>query len=293
MSFLKQLLKPFVEFDADNPQGQQQQPPAPQGGSPKPSYQAPPVQQPTPPKPNPPKATTPRPSTPTPPKQATPLSSQTKPVPKQPTPVQQAPVPAPISGPAHHPLIDAPAINITDQVPTFSPSGTLVEPLPEHVQYFEKLIDDANQTNPLFKGADYKEFVDSKIDIDDIQDEALKYRTAYNVLKSTGLTKEKLLATGQEYINLIGRDMNTFQGAYAMKYNKEIRQKELLIQKKAQELQVLAQQMNALKAEINSLTQDINLTKDKINTTKASFLLAGEKKQNEIDTELQKIAKLF
>jgi hypothetical protein len=82
-------------------------------------------------------------------------------------------------------------------VPTFSPSGTLIEPLPEHVQYFEKLIDDANRSQPYFQGTDFKEFVDSKLDIDDIQDEALKYRTAYNVLKSTGLSKEKLLATGR------------------------------------------------------------------------------------------------
>jgi len=58
-------------------------------------------------------------------------------------------------------------------------------------------------------------------------------------------------------------------------------------------LQALTQRMNALKAEINQLTQDINLTKDKLNTTKNSFLLAGENKQKEIETELQKIAQYF
>lgn len=195
--------------------------------------------------------------------------------------------------PVHHPLIDKSFIDVADRVPTYSPSGLLIEPLPEHVQYFERLIDDANRTNPLFQGTDYKEFVDSKFDIDDIQDEALKYRTAYNVFKSTGLTRDKLLSTGQEYLNLIGRDMNAFQGAYAMKYKKEVGQKEQLIQKKAEELQALAQRMAALKAEINGLTQEINLTKDKLNTTKASFLLAGEQKQKEIEEELQKISQYF
>jgi septal ring factor EnvC (AmiA/AmiB activator) len=135
--------------------------------------------------------------------------------------------------------------------------------------------------------------VDSKIDIDDITDETIKYRTAFNVLKSTGLTKEKLMSTGQEYLNLIGRDLNAFQSAHANQYQKEVKQKELLIQKKAEELQQLTQKINVLKSEINSLTQDINLTKEKLNTTKNSFLWAGENKQKEIQTELEKIAQMF
>jgi predicted nucleic acid-binding Zn-ribbon protein len=179
------------------------------------------------------------------------------------------------------------------QVPTYSPTGTLSGPLPEHQQYFEKLIEEHNARNPLFQGPDFKEFVDSKLDIDDIQDEALKYTTAYNILKSSGLTKDKLLSTGQEYINLIGRDLNAFQSAQALQYKKEVSQKEQLIQKKAEELQTLSQKINALKSEINQLTQDVDLTKDKLNTTKNSFLLAGEKKQKEIQTELQKIARYF
>lgn len=248
MSFLKQLLNPFIEFDAAK-------------------------------------------------KEEAPQKAASSPAPPPPPP-QAAPVPAGAPAPdepAHHPLIDGDksATAASPQLPTFSPSGTLREPLPEHVQYFEKLIDDANSTHPFFQGTDYKEFVDSKIDIDDIQDEALKYKTAFNVLKSTGLTREKLLATGQEYLNLIGRDLNAFQSAHAQQYKKNVEQKEALIRKKAEELQALAQRMNALKTEINQLTQDINLTKQTLDTTKNSFLLAGERKQNEIVAELQKIAGYF
>jgi hypothetical protein len=192
---------------------------------------------------------------------------------------------------AQHPLITSSPVSAS--VPVYSPDGTIAGALPEHEKYFEKLIDDANLTNPLFKGSDFKEFVDGKLDIDDIADEAIKYRTAFNVLKSTGLTKEKLFSTGQEYLNIIGRDLNNFQSAHANQYNKEVKQKEIQIQKKTEELQVLSQRMNALKSEINGLTQDINLTKDKLNITKNSFLLAGEKKQAEIQAELEKIAQFF
>ena len=253
MSFLKQLLTPFVEFEEEKK------------------------------------------------KQAAAGNKQAAPAlkPGQQPAAPAAPTGTPAAIPdenATHPLITSPAKAAATppaQIPTYSPSGTITGPLPEHEQYFERLIEEANAKNPLFQGTDFKEFVDSKVDIDDIADETIRYRTAFNVLKSTGLTKEKLLATGQEYLNLIGRDLNAFQGAHAQQYKKEVGQKEQLIQKKAEELQTLTQRINGLKAEINQLTQEINVTKDKLDTVKNSFLLAGEKKQTEIQTELEKIAKLF
>lgn len=259
MSFLKQLLTPFVEFEEDKKKGAANQPN--QAAAP---------------------ANSPNPGT---------IAAQ-PPV----NPVIQPAAPAPEN--AQHPLITG--SNTTSSVVTpssppvaYTPGGTLASPLPEHEQYFERLIDEANAKNPLFQGTDFKEFVDSKVDIDDIQDEVLRYKTAFNVLKSTGLTKEKLLSTGQEYLNLIGRDLNAFQSAHSQQYQKEVRQKEFIIQKKAEELQALTQRLNTLKAEINQITQDINMTKDKLNTTKNSFLLAGENKQKEIQTELQKIVQYF
>lgn len=239
MSFLKQLLTPFIEFEEQKKKDE---------------------------------------------------ANQSKPVPPSAAKI----TPPAADEKAEHPLITGSGVGSNpNQIPTYSPDGTIAGPLPEHEQYFEKLIDDANLTNTFFQGTDYKEFVDSKVDIDDITDENIRYTTAFNVLKSTGLTKDRLLSTGQEYLNLIGRDLNAFQSAHNQKYQKEVGQKEQVIQKKAEELQVLSQRINALKSEINQLTQDITLTKDKLNTIKNSFLLAGEKKQNEIQTELQKIAQYF
>jgi hypothetical protein len=249
MSFLKQLLSPFVEFEEgkENEQLKENKGAAP-GATPTPAA----------------------------------------------TPAQVTPAAPSANDNAQHPLISGSnATANTNQIPTYSPSGTIAGPLPEHQQYFERLIDEANKTQPIFQGIDFKEFIDSKLDIDDIQDEAIKYRTAFNVLKSTGLTKEKLFTTGQEYLNVIGRDMNAFQSAHSQKYQKEVRQKEQQIQKKAEELQNLTQKINALKTEINQLTQEINVTKDNLNTIKNSYLLAGENKQNEIQAELQKIAQYF
>lgn len=245
MSFLKQILKPFVEFDEDIQKREE----AKQNASPSPSQ---------------------------------------KPVER----IQEIPLPY---NESTHPLINEvkKEQSKADVIPTYSPTGTLDKPLPEHVEYFEKLIDHANANNPAFTGADYKEFIENKLDIDDIADESLKYRTAYNILKGSGLTKAKLLQTGHQYLDLIGRDLNNFQGAQGMKYRKEIGPKEEEIEKKAIELQALQQKINQLKGDINSLTQEVNVAREKMNTARSSFLLAGEMKQKEIAGELKKIDQYF
>lgn len=200
---------------------------------------------------------------------------------------------APIDENTEHPLITEGMVTSSPQAQATLPQSNISTPLPEHQQYFEKLIDQANATNPLFQGSDYKEFTDSKMDIDNITDEETRYKTAFNILKRTGLNKEKLLMTAHEYHNIIGRDLNAFQGAHSQKYQKEVKQREQLIQKKAEELQSLSEKINALKKEISLLSQEMTETKDKLNLTKNSFLLAGEKKQLEIQEELQKIEKYF
>lgn len=249
MSFLKQLLNPFIEFDEDTKNKA--------SGANAPVPPTPPVQ------------------------------------PSKPLP--QATFAAPAADEvAEHPLISGKAaVPAANQIPTYSPGGTIAGPLPEHHKYFENLIQEANNKNPLFQGTDFKEFVDSKVDINDITDETVRYKTDFNVLKSTGLTKDKLITTGQEYLNIIGRDLNAFQSAHSQQFKKEVGAKETLIQKKAEELQNLTQRINALKTEINSLTQEINITKDKLSTVKNSFLLAGEIKQKEIQSELEKIQQYF
>lgn len=217
------------------------------------------------------------------------------------TPAQQAPpkpvaptvVPAQNQQPAQQPPITE------YQIPVPSPSLTpgaqtgAVSALPEHQTYFENLIEEANAKNPFFAGTDFKEFIDSKSDIDSISDEPTRYRTAFAVLKRTGLTKERLLSTGQEYLNLIGRALNSYQSAFAQQYQKEVKAKEALLQKKAEEVQALNEKIAALKTDMKQISGEIDLSKQKLDANKSSFLAAGETKQTEIQDELQKIQQYF
>jgi hypothetical protein len=159
--------------------------------------------------------------------------------------------------------------------------------------YFENLVEEANAKNPLFQGTDFKEFIDSKIDVEAIADEGTRYKTAFNVLKRTGLTKEKLVTTGQQYINLIEQDLKGFANAFNQQYQSEVEQKEQLLQKKAEELQSLNEKITGLNNEMKQMSQQIVQNKEKLNTNKNSFLSAGEDKKKEIENELQKIDQYF
>lgn len=174
--------------------------------------------------------------------------------------------------------------------PNSSPKSA---PLNDYHQYFENLIEEANTNNPLFQGTDFKEFIDSKIDVEAIADEGTRYKTAFNVLKRTGLTKERLITTGGEYLKLIDQDLKGFADAYNQQYKADVEQKEQLLQKKAEELKALNDKISALNQEMKQLSEQVIQNKEKLNVNKTAFVDAGENKKKEIEIELQKINQYF
>ena len=177
---------------------------------------------------------------------------------------------------------------------TYKPTDTInAAALTEYHKYFENLIEEANAKNPMFQGTDFKEFIDSKIDVEAIADEGTRYKTAFNVLKRTGLTKEKLVTTGQQYMQLIDQDLKGFADAYNQQYKNDVEQKEQLLQKKAMELQELNDKITALNAEMKQLSQQVKQNKEKLDHNKNAFVTAGVQKKKEIENELQKINQYF
>lgn len=164
---------------------------------------------------------------------------------------------------------------------------------PDYQKHFEDLITEANLNNANFQGTDFKEFIDSKFDVEAIADEGTRYKTAFNVLKRAGLTKERLMSTGRDYINIIENDIKGFESAYTQQYKTNVEQKDLLLQKKAAELQELNKRIAVLNQEISQMSQEIVQSREKLNSNKQSFTLAGEHKKKEIQNELQKIDQYF
>jgi uncharacterized protein (DUF3084 family) len=172
--------------------------------------------------------------------------------------------------------------------PAQSPDGS-VDDSRDFKLHFNKLIEEANQKNPIFQGADLKEYLDTIAELDTIPDEQAKIKTAFNILKKTGLTKDKLLTTGREYIKLIEHDLAGIEGAFAQQYKNEVELKEQQIQNKTLELEALNKKIKDISSEIGQLTQEITQSKTQLTNNKNQFILAGEHKKSELETELQKI----
>jgi hypothetical protein len=190
------------------------------------------------------------------------------------------------------------AVNTTTATaPSYSPSqatsSSNSSASNDYHKYFEKLIEEANAKSPMFQGTDFKEFIDSKIDVEAIADEDMRYKTAFNVLKRTGLTKEKLVTTGQEYIKLIDQDLKGFTDAYNQQYKADVETQEQLLQRKAEELQALNDKISALNQEMKQMSEQVVQNKEKLSSNKNAFISAGEEKKNEIQMELQKINQYF
>jgi len=184
--------------------------------------------------------------------------------------------------------------------PVISPSDNSAskpaEPAPSRTNdtgnfrsFFDKLIEEANEKNPIFQGTDIKEFIDTKVELDSIPDEATKIKTAFNVLKRTGITKDKLLNTGQEYIKLIEHELAGIEGAFSQQYKNDVQLKEEQIQAKAQEITALNDKISAIHQEISSLSQQVSQSKEQLTNNKNQFILAGQQKKSELESELNKI----
>jgi uncharacterized small protein (DUF1192 family) len=176
---------------------------------------------------------------------------------------------------------------------TVSVNATATAGVTTYQQHFEELIEEANAKNPLFQGTDLKEFIDSKVDVESIADEGARYKTAFNVLKRTGLTKERLIKTGQQYIAIIENDLKGFENAFAQQYKKDVEQVEQVLEQKNLELKTLNERIATLTQEIKQISATVAENKNRMNTNKSAFILAGENKKKELQAELEKINQYF
>ncbi|MEJ7768949.1 MAG: hypothetical protein WKF89_14125 [Chitinophagaceae bacterium] len=164
---------------------------------------------------------------------------------------------------------------------------------PEYQKHFDDLIDEANAKNPLFEGTDLKEFIESKVDVEAIADEETRYKTAFNVLRRTGLTKERLVTTGKHYINIVENDLKGFESAYTQQYKTDVEQMEQAMQQKVLELKSLNDRIALLSEEITKTNEMVAKSKDRLNANKSAFMIAGENKKKELQAELEKINQYF
>lgn len=134
-----------------------------------------------------------------------------------------------------------------------------------------KILFDAIERNNL-EGFDYLEFKNSLKSLENvIADEGTRYKSAFEMAKTMGLSKDGLVKAASHYIAVLSEEYTKFNSSVE-------HQKGIKIQERADQMKALENDMSQKKATIDKLTAEINADKEQLALIKA-----------EIDESAQKI----
>lgn len=161
---------------------------------------------------------------------------------------------------------------------------------------FNELLMKAIETNNL-DGFDYLEFKNSLKSVEKvIPDEAVRYTSAFEMAKTMGLTKDKLISTAEHYANILTTEAKKFQDAVQNqrriqvgdrqssieKLNQAVKDKQAMIEKLQAEMKSAEQNLKNLNAEIDQAEQ-------KISNTEKQFEMSYQLINNQIKDDINKI----
>ncbi len=128
-------------------------------------------------------------------------------------------------------------------------------------------LEKANQ-----QGYDYFEFAQS-VDalIATLPSEELRFRTAFTVVSSTGVSAEKLLSSAQFYLDILKGEENKFKTAVDQHAGNSVEAKERSVQKMDADMQAKTDQIRKLTEEINALQKQKTDTLNEVAGAKAEI----------------------
>lgn len=143
-------------------------------------------------------------------------------------------------------------------------------------------------TNVLFKameaadldGFDYLEFKKSLQSLAKMpMDEATRYKSAFAMAQTMGVSPQKLMDSATHYINVLKREEDKFEKALAGQQNQQIGNKrqqigqlDNLVKQKAEQIKKLTTEIEQHQAQSEKLKREIQERTVKIETTKNDFI---------------------
>ncbi|MBK9735772.1 MAG: hypothetical protein IPO92_12710 [Saprospiraceae bacterium] len=143
-------------------------------------------------------------------------------------------------------------------------------PDPKFTELLLKAIESNNQD-----GFDYLEYKNSIKSIENvIPDEGMRYKSAFEMAKTMGLTKEKLVQSAKHYLQVLSSEDQKFKEALEnqkakqiqgradqiQSFEKSITEKQQMIEKFSQEIESAKKQLETFKGEINEAIVKIDMT---------------------------------
>ncbi|MBC7885321.1 MAG: hypothetical protein H7X99_07590 [Saprospiraceae bacterium] len=153
---------------------------------------------------------------------------------------------------------------------TISTEQTNASPSPKFTDLLLRAIEAGN-----IDGFDYLEYKNSIKSLQNvIPDEGMRYKSAFEMAKTMGLSKEKLIHSANHYLNLLATEDKKFKDALENQKAKQIqgrtdqmkaieqavKEKQLTIEKLTSEIAAADKQLSDVKNEINDAVVKIDVT---------------------------------
>lgn len=217
------------------------------------------------------------------PTQATPTPSVT--APKRENQVRTEPTPMPTAPP------QAPQPQRTTA--QSSSNGNVNE------RFTEMLLGAMNTAN--MEGFDYIEFKQAIQNLVNLpMDESTRFKSAFAMAQTLGATKDKILQSGQYYLNILKQEQQKFSAAAARQREQQVGAKETESKEMGQTIQQKEEQIRLLNVEIEQLRQkqqqlnnEITEAASKVDATSADFEVSYQHIVEKIQHDLQQINQLI
>lgn len=162
----------------------------------------------------------------------------------------------------------------------------------KHVQMLMTAIQQNNM-----EGFDYLEYKNSLKSISNvISDEAMRYKSAFEMAKTMGLDKKKLLDSAAFYLNVLGGEQKKFLDAIENQKSKQIQGRVNTIEdldnkivEKKKTIEQLNKDLESINEQMSVLKKEINEEVTKIEVTNKQFMASYEYVTSQIKEDIEKI----
>jgi hypothetical protein len=147
------------------------------------------------------------------------------------------------------------------------------------------------------EGFDYLEYKNSLKSIESvIPDEVMRYKSAYEMAKTMGLSKEKLIQSASHYLNILISEDKKFKEALENQKAKQIQGRadqlaaiEKSVVEKQQMIEKLSKEIDASKGQLEAVRKEINDAVVKIDVTNQQFVSSYNLVYEQIYGDIEKI----
>lgn len=151
-------------------------------------------------------------------------------------------------------------------------------------QYFEKLFQEAN-----IPGPDYYEFSRMIEAMNGITHEQSRYAAAFAGLQVQGLSREKLLSTAADYLQVLEKDAGNFLSTVDATLQEKVYGKQKEMDEKTARIEQLSREINDLQHQVTLLKDEVKENEQKIGESTGSYKTAMENMKSRILLDMEKI----